>query len=130
MSQLPSTCTDFTYQEAEPGVWNRSLPYRVLVQKSSAIQRGTLQDDTIPVDEDHSNMVKFAENDEVYKRLCARIEKVQNLRPAADDVQRHIPAHPNAIVHRQRQTALECKWQLSNSSNLPVINSQQLYAKV
>lgn len=87
------------------------MPYRVLVQKSSAIQRGTLQADTIPVDEDHSNMVKFAENDEAYKRLCKRIEQVRYLRPTAYDVQRDTLAPSKAAAYRESD--LEFKWPLS-----------------
>ena len=46
------------------GQWKRAGPFETLVNPRSAIQRGTKEDLQHPVDKDHSNLVKFAENDD------------------------------------------------------------------
>lgn len=53
-------------QQTPDGIWVRSQTYEILVNKESAIPLGTPPDHTIPVNEDHSNMVKFGEDDPVY----------------------------------------------------------------
>jgi hypothetical protein len=46
------------------GQWKRAGPFEILVNPESAIQRGTKEEDQHPVDKDHSNLVKFVENDD------------------------------------------------------------------
>ena len=46
------------------GQWKRAGPFEILVNPESAIQRGTKEEDQHPVNKDHSNLVKFAENDD------------------------------------------------------------------
>ncbi|OLE51495.1 MAG: hypothetical protein AUG51_22715 [Acidobacteria bacterium 13_1_20CM_3_53_8] len=121
------TCTESLFQEVEPGKWIRSKPYRILVERSSAIQRGTLQLDSIPVDEDHSNLVKFAENDQAYQNICARIEEVQSLRLAADAIHLDTAAPAKAVASREYD--LECKSLSTISPKKANNDSEQVSSK-
>ena len=59
-------------QQTPAGTWTRSkASYAVLVNKDSAIPTGTPPRHTIAVNEDHSNMVKFAEDDPVYQVIMS-----------------------------------------------------------
>ena len=54
-------------QETPTGTWVRSkTSYAVLVSRDSAVPLGTPPHHAIAVNEDHSNMVKFGEDDPVY----------------------------------------------------------------
>ncbi|KAM0794369.1 hypothetical protein BDR22DRAFT_895220 [Usnea florida] len=56
------------------GTWIRSeTSYAVLVNKDSAIPPGTPLLNAIPVNKDHSNMVKFGEDDPVYQMVMSFI---------------------------------------------------------
>lgn len=72
----------FVYETAESqmteqtstGKWVRSeTSYAVLVNKDSAVPPGTLRRNAIAVNKDHSNMVKFGEDDPVYQILMSFI---------------------------------------------------------
>jgi hypothetical protein len=106
------------FQEIQPGVWRRSEPYEILVEKNSAIQRGTSLLDSIPVDEDHSSLVKFAENDQAYQNICNRIAKAQSMRIKADvqDIIDNIAAAP-ANVANEKELDLQREWLLAYSAN-------------
>lgn len=55
-------------QQTSTGAWVRSeTSYAVLVNKDSAIPPETLPRNTLAVDKDHSNMVKFGEDDPIYQ---------------------------------------------------------------
>ena len=71
--------TEFT-QEVRPGVWKRDGPYEMLVTRSSAIQRGTRPLDIIPIDEDHSDIVKFSEQDPDYYAIHSLLRGVGTAR--------------------------------------------------
>lgn len=47
--------------------------YAVLVSEDSAVPRGTLRRNCIAVNEDHSNMVKFGEDDPAYEKIMSFI---------------------------------------------------------
>ena len=64
-------------QEIQPGVWDRSGPYEVLVTRLSAIQRGTEPLDIFPINEDHSDIVKFSEQDASYEVVHFRIREME-----------------------------------------------------
>ncbi|KAM0797668.1 hypothetical protein BDR22DRAFT_862434 [Usnea florida] len=49
------------------GKWERTGPKAILVKPESAIQRGSLTSDILPVDQDHSDIVKFAQDDTNYR---------------------------------------------------------------
>jgi hypothetical protein len=49
----------------------------VLVTRSSAIQRGTHPHDIIPVDENHSEIVKFSEQDPTYELALSRLRELE-----------------------------------------------------
>jgi hypothetical protein len=61
----------------------------ILVQKASAIQYGTEESDKLPIDKDHSDLVKFDEGSEEYQVLFTKIRQIvraegepQPIRPA------------------------------------------------
>lgn len=61
-------------QQTSTGKWVRSeTSYAVLVNKDSAVPPGTLRRNAIAVNKDHSNMVKFGEDDPVYQILMSFI---------------------------------------------------------
>jgi hypothetical protein len=57
--------TDLLVQKTTDGQWKRAGPFEILVEPTSAIQRGTNESDQYPINKDHSNLVKFAENEDV-----------------------------------------------------------------
>jgi hypothetical protein len=61
---LAETFAHDLLQMMSNGQWKRAGPFNILVSPESAIQRGTKEEDQHPVDKDHSNLVKFAENDD------------------------------------------------------------------
>ena len=69
-----------TFDQRNPaGTWVRSeTTYAVLVNKDSAIPPGTPLLNAIPVNKDHSNMVKFGEDDPVYQTVMAFVSKLTN----------------------------------------------------
>ena len=61
-------------KQTETGKWIRSPnSYAVLVRRDSAVPEGSPPSNAIPVDKDHSNMVKFSEGDPVYQKLMSFI---------------------------------------------------------
>ena len=62
-----------TFGQQNPiGTWVRSeTAYAVLVSEDSAVPRGTLRRNAIAVNEDHSNMVKFGEEDPAYEKIMS-----------------------------------------------------------
>lgn len=57
-------------EQTPDGKWARSqTSYAVLVNKDSAIPQGALPRNSIAVNEDHSNMVKFGEDDPIYQGI-------------------------------------------------------------
>ena len=69
-----------TFSQQNPaGVWVRSeTSYAVLVDKDSAIPPGTLRRNTIPVNKDHSNIVKCGEDDPVYQKVMSFVFDLTN----------------------------------------------------
>ena len=55
------------YKLSPSGKWERTGPKAILVKPESAIQRGSLTSDILPVDQDHSDIVKFAQDDTNYR---------------------------------------------------------------
>ena len=55
------------YKLSPSGKWERTGPKEILVKPESAIQRGSLTSDILPVDQDHSDIVKFAQDDTNYR---------------------------------------------------------------
>ena len=49
------------------------------MSRTSAVQRGTEPLDIIPIDEDHSNIVKFTEHDAAYEIIHARLRELLEL---------------------------------------------------
>lgn len=55
------------YKLSPSGKWERTGPKAILVKPESAIQRDSQTGDILPVDKDHSDMVKFAQDDTNYR---------------------------------------------------------------
>jgi hypothetical protein len=53
----------------DTGRWRRDGPPIIAVSRDSATHRRSNPPDTLPVDRDHSNLVKFAEADSDYGRI-------------------------------------------------------------
>lgn len=51
-------------------------PYEILVDQESAIQVGSDAADVFPIDEDHSNMVKFAQHSADYGVIAGRLRNL------------------------------------------------------
>lgn len=51
---------------SEHGNWQRSGPYELLVDKQSAVQVDSNPQDCFPINEDHSDMVKFSDDSPEY----------------------------------------------------------------
>jgi hypothetical protein len=58
-------------KELGPGKWSRTGDFEVLVDQDSAIQKSSSSYDRFPINEDHSNLVKFGEGDRNCDRLMA-----------------------------------------------------------
>jgi hypothetical protein len=51
---------------SELGNWERTGPYELLVDKQSAVQADSNPQDCFPINEDHSDMVKFSDDSPEY----------------------------------------------------------------
>ena len=51
---------------SELGNWERTGPYELLVDKQSAVQDDSNPHDCFPINEDHSDMVKFSDDSPEY----------------------------------------------------------------
>jgi hypothetical protein len=56
--------TDLLAKKTTDNQWQRAGPSEILVEPTSAIQRGTKESDQYSINKDHSNLVKFAENED------------------------------------------------------------------
>lgn len=94
------TLTEFI-QEVRPGVWKRGGPYEMLVTRSSAIQRGTRPLDIIPIDEDHSDIVKFSEHDPAYYIIHSLLRGVKTVQSKILD---SVTETPRTSSHYQERS--------------------------
>lgn len=72
-------------QQRPDGMWDRNGPPTVLVNPESATSRNyrTNQSSTIPIDEDHSNMVKFPPGDATLGVVIHSLRELCSSSPAA-----------------------------------------------
>lgn len=77
--------TDDSSQEVRPGFWDRSGPFEVLLDKASAIHGYSKYQDVYTVDKDHSNLVKFAENEPDLNAVLAFVKTASCAPPAPDN---------------------------------------------
>lgn len=54
----------------------RTAKYEVLVERSSAIQLGSASSDRIPIDRDHSSMIKYGEGDSNYSDVISVVNEI------------------------------------------------------
>jgi hypothetical protein len=85
-------------QMSELGRWERTGAYEILVDRDSAIQTGSQEpQDVFPINEDHSNMVKFSDGDGTYLTILNYLEDllelsaVQNPSWAVDQLRFRVP---------------------------------------
>ncbi|KIV80590.1 hypothetical protein PV11_08081 [Exophiala sideris] len=87
-----------TAKETSPGVWARIGDPVVLVPPSSAIQKGSRNsEDVFPIDRDHSNMVKFTEDDVHYVTLKRFLHEVQDMAPSSESMSK-MPVKSSALA--------------------------------
>ena len=68
---------ELTYlQKSELGNWERSGPYELLVDQQSAVQTDSSPPDCFPIDEDHSDMVKFSDNSPEYRVVIGFMKSI------------------------------------------------------
>ncbi|KAK0644435.1 hypothetical protein B0T16DRAFT_460495 [Cercophora newfieldiana] len=84
------TKTSPTTQKTKSGQWQRGGPRALLVDKASGIQRNSIQ--TMPVDEDHSNLVKFGADDQDCQAIISFMNRVAEetspTEPGPDELRR------------------------------------------
>ncbi|KAI1628570.1 hypothetical protein EDD37DRAFT_13015 [Exophiala viscosa] len=74
-----------TAKETSPGVWARVGDPVILVPRESAIQKGSRNpEDVFPIDRDHSNLVKFSEDDIHYVTLQRFLREIPDSAPRSD----------------------------------------------
>lgn len=84
------------FQQNQTGAWVRSeTSYKTLVSKDSAIPVGVPRCHTIAVNEDHSNMVKFGEDDSVYQKIRSFLFDLS----MATHVGSHTISHNSLTLH-------------------------------
>ncbi|KAK5443369.1 hypothetical protein LTS15_010714 [Exophiala xenobiotica] len=67
-----------TAEEVSPGVWQRTGEFVILVPPESAIQKGPQSPkDVLPIDRNHSAMVKFTEEDNYYASIRALLRDIR-----------------------------------------------------
>ena len=57
-------------------MWKRQGEYAVLVSRQSAIQIESRPDDVFPINQNHSDMVKFSPNDANYKMVLDYLRQI------------------------------------------------------
>lgn len=93
----------------------RNGPFEILVDKESAIQQQSTVADVIPINLDHSNLVKFTEDSVDYAVIARK------LRELAGDVTLHSSqTAPPTVTDNGKQSAFD-SWRLftSLSRSLP-----------
>ena len=74
---VSTVCVFRFLQQISPGVLKRSGKYEILVEPCSAIQLGSASFDQVPIDKDHSSIVKFGEDDINYRSVLFALTDVQ-----------------------------------------------------
>ena len=87
----------------------RSGPFEILVDRESAIQQQLTVSDVIPINHDHSNLVRFAEDSADYAVIA------QKLREVTGDVTLDSPqTAPTTTIGNNERSAFE-PWKLLTS---------------
>jgi hypothetical protein len=64
------------------GNWERSGPYELLVDQQSAVQPDSSPSDCFPIDEDHSDMVKFSDDSPEYRVVIGFMKSILPVVPS------------------------------------------------
>ena len=73
------------------------------MNKDSAIPTGTSPRHTIAINEDHSNMVKFSEDDPIYQVIMSFLSDLST--ETNEYINKHISGHNNAAYPQASQTS-------------------------
>ena len=65
----------------ETGTWERKGPYELLVDRNSAIQADSDPGNCFPINEDHSDMVKFADDSSEYRVVIGFLNTLIQVAP-------------------------------------------------
>lgn len=82
------------FQEVEPGRWKRDGPFEVLVTRESAIHRFSDESDIYPVNKNHSDLIKFSEDESYLKTILEFLRSVNRIRPGPS-----YSSHPQTGPH-------------------------------
>ncbi|KAK5227269.1 hypothetical protein LTR72_003259 [Exophiala xenobiotica] len=91
-----------TAKEVSPGVWRRAGESVILVPRESAIQKGSRSpDDVLPIDRDHSAMVKFTEEDVHYTSVKAFLRDIRAMEHISPESQSRPEMTTNGISGKE-----------------------------
>jgi hypothetical protein len=67
---------------SDVGVWERKGPYELLVDQESAVQSDSDPQDCFPINEDHSDMVKFSDDSPEYRIVVRYLNTILHVVPS------------------------------------------------
>ncbi|KAI9736325.1 MAG: hypothetical protein M1834_001211 [Cirrosporium novae-zelandiae] len=109
-------------QLSPSGTWSRTGRLEVLVNRESAIQQQSNQQDHFPINENHSDMVKFAEDDANYKAIMSYLCSLCNIAEGEYDLGhdnnlslKRLNAAPSEQPAERKEKSLENKMMKSLS---------------
>jgi hypothetical protein len=92
--------TDLLAKKTTDNQWQRAGPSEILVEPTSAIQRGTKESDQYSINKDHSNLVKFAENEDALGPILHFIRLLYD--SLKDQGLKESPSQPNLVRENVR----------------------------
>lgn len=104
------------------GHWQRDGPPLTAVSRDSATHRRSSPSDTLPVDRDHSGLVKFADGDSDYDRVLGYLrDLVPSLQQPAS-----IMESSQYVSHTANAKSFKdiCSGQFSPATSLPKVDNQ------
>src|SRR2546423_13073826 len=88
----------------ETGTWERKGPYELLVDRNSAIQADSDPGNCFPINEDHSDMVKFADDSSEYRVVIGFLNILIQVAPTN-------PIHsPGSELPRPKEKSTLCSF--------------------
>jgi hypothetical protein len=127
---------DLLAQKTTDNQWERAGPSEILVEPTAAIQRGTKESDQYPINKDHSNLVKFAENEDILGPILHFIRplyyslKVQGLKEGPSQpklVRKNVGA--NASTSNGSQTLQNTPADRENGTVEAEVQKKQMHRK-
>lgn len=96
------------------GTWKRSAKSEILVSSESAVQSRFRHSDIFSINEDHSNMVKFAEDDSNYQGVLSYLyELSETLSPRQSVEEINPPSLMKDDAEKPKSSKHPSKWRFS-----------------